>query len=58
MAVHLNIDANSKLSELAPRARTGEDVAIAPAGIPQVRLTPVAAPGTQEVGLMPTSQRL
>ncbi|MDR2381918.1 MAG: type II toxin-antitoxin system prevent-host-death family antitoxin [Bifidobacteriaceae bacterium] len=54
MTIQLNIqDAKAKLSELVVQAQAGQDVVIARAGVPQVRLTPVAAPGERELGFMP-----
>jgi prevent-host-death family protein len=46
-------DAKARLSDLVVRARQGEEVVIARAGVPQVRLEPVSAPGKRELGFMP-----
>lgn len=49
MSIHVNIgEAKTRLSELVAAAIRGEDVVLAKAGDPQVRLVPVAATMTQE----------
>jgi prevent-host-death family protein len=44
-------EAKSDLSRLVERALTGEDVVIARAGKPVVRLVPVAVPGKRNLGI-------
>lgn len=49
MTIHVNLgEAKTRLSELVAAAVRGEDVVLAKAGEPQVRLTPVAAATDQE----------
>jgi prevent-host-death family protein len=49
--MELNIyDAKTKLSQLVERAMAGEDVVIAKAGKPMVRLVPVQAPPARALG--------
>jgi len=51
MTVQLNVaEAKARLSELIERAEAGEEVVIARAGKPVVRLTPVA-PADRKLGL-------
>lgn len=49
MGIHVNIgEAKTRLSELVAAAKRGEDVVIARAGEPEVRLVPVRPQETQE----------
>lgn len=43
-------EAKTELSKLIERALAGEDVVIARAGVPVVRLVPVARPGQRVLG--------
>lgn len=43
-------EAKTELSRLVERALAGEDVVIARAGVPVVRLVPVARQGTRKLG--------
>lgn len=43
-------EAKTELSRLVERALAGEDVVIARAGVPVVRLVPVAAQGKRKLG--------
>lgn len=53
MAAQINVaEAKAKLSELLDRALAGEDVVIARAGKPIVRLVPVAAREPRKPGLL------
>lgn len=52
MATINTYEAKSKLSELLRRARDGEEIIIAQAGVPVARLVPIAgAPGGSRLGL-------
>jgi prevent-host-death family protein len=51
MASPVNMhEAKTELSRLVERALSGEDVVIARAGVPVVRLVPIAAQGKRKLG--------
>lgn len=58
MTIHVNIgEAKTRLSELVAAARRGEDVIVANAGQPQVRLVPVGAALEEEVARKAAKRR-
>lgn len=53
MTIVVNVhEAKSQLSRLIARAEAGEEVVIARAGTPAVRLAPVAQPADRKPGLL------
>lgn len=54
MTIQLNVaEAKARLSELLEAAAAGDDVVIARAGRPVVRLVPVTAPPPRRLGFLP-----
>jgi len=58
MTIHVNIgEAKTRLSQLVAAALRGEDIVLAKAGAPQVRLVPVAEAGEIERERLSTKRR-
>jgi len=54
MTKQVNVaEAKAKLSQLLDEAASGEDIVIARAGRPMVRLTPIAEPPKRVLGFFP-----